>query len=179
MAEAATAAVAAGTAGPDLEEFVRRFQAGWSASSLEMHNELWTDEIELHQPILGSLYGRDQCNRAFEKMFTLSPDLTLDVREWEGAGHHLYISFVFRTTFGGSELRWAAVDQFLLNDEGLILRRDSYFDPLPVLRHMLLHPRGWPQALRARLIPKLQDKRAWHPFVPGPTSGRRERKPSM
>ena len=148
----------------DLSEFVRRFQAGWAASSLEMHNGLWTDEVELHQPILGSLYGREQCHRAFEKLFILTPDLTLDVREWEGAGRHLYISFVFRASFGGSQLRWPAVDQFLLNDEGLILRRDSYFDPLPVLRHMLTHPRGWPKALRARLIPRLQDERNQLPF---------------
>lgn len=37
-------------------------------------------------------------------------------------------------------------DRFALED-GLITERLVYFDPLPLLRHMLRHPRRWPAAI--------------------------------
>jgi len=50
-------------------EFVEQFQAAWAASDPDQHRALWTDEVELHQPVLGSLYGRAACERAFTRMF--------------------------------------------------------------------------------------------------------------
>jgi predicted SnoaL-like aldol condensation-catalyzing enzyme len=141
-------------------EFVERFEAAWAASDLECHDSLWADDVELHQPMLGSLYGRDACREAFERLFKMAPDLTVKVDGWSERYGVLLIAFTFHTRFGGAELTWPAVDAFRLNDEGRVLRRDSFWDPLPVLVHLLRHPRGWPAALRARLIPRLQDGRA-------------------
>lgn len=142
-------------------DYVEHFQRAWAASSLEMHEERWSEGIELHQPLLGSLYGREQCRRAFEKLFALTPDLTLAVDGWSGNADSLFIAFTFTSTFGGAELRWPAVDRFRLNPNGLIVRRDSFFDPSIVLGHMLRHPRGWPRALRSGLVPRRPKPPPW------------------
>lgn len=147
-------------------EFVDRFQAAWAASDLDQHNALWTDDIELHQPVLGSLYGREACHEAFTQLFRMAPDLTVKVDGWSENDGLVLISFTFHTMFGGSELSWPGVDAFRLDDEGRIVRRDSFWDPLPVLAHLLRHPSGWARALRARLIPRLQDREvARHPIA--------------
>jgi hypothetical protein len=142
-------------------EFVAEFQRAWSANALEVHPLLWAEQIELHQPLLGSLYGRAQCERAFGKLFELSPDLTVEVTGWSGDPDSLFVAFVFSMTFGGAELRWPAVDRFRLDEHGMIRRRDSFFDPSPVLAHVLRHPRGWPRALRAKLVPRRPDPPPW------------------
>jgi predicted SnoaL-like aldol condensation-catalyzing enzyme len=139
-------------------EFVERFQAAWAASDLEQHQVLWTDDVELHQPILGSLYGREACREAFARMFDMAPDLTVKVDGWSERDGVLTISFTFHTTFGGSPVTWPAVDAFRLDGDGRVLRRDSFWDPLPVLVHLLRHPSAWPRALRTRMIPRLQDR---------------------
>jgi hypothetical protein len=139
-------------------QFVEHFQAAWAASDLDQHYSLWTENIELHQPILGSLYGREACRNAFSRLFAMAPDLTVEVDGWSERDGMLMISFTFHTMFGGSWLSWPAVDAFRLDEDGRVLRRDSFWDPLPVVAHLLRHPSGWPRALRARMIPRLQDR---------------------
>jgi SnoaL-like domain len=145
----------------DPAEFVRRFQRAWDGEGLEFHTELWTEGIELHQPLLGSLYGPEECQRGFSKLFVLSPDLTTTVDDWRGDSDSLYIAFTFSTIFGGAELRWPAVDRFRLSEDGLILRRDSFFDLSLVMRLMLRHPRGWPRVLRAGIVPRRATPPPW------------------
>ena len=145
----------------DPARFVEQFEDSWARSSADSHGLLWRPDVELHQPILGSLYGWEACHEAFTRLFTLAPDLTLDVDGWSGDADSLYVSFAFRTEFGGSELRWPAVDRFRLDGEGKILRRDSFFDPQPVLGYLIRHPSGWPRALKARLIPRRPDRPPW------------------
>jgi hypothetical protein len=99
--------------------------------------------------------------RAFGKLFELAPDLTVEVTSWSGTTHSLWIAFGFKTVFGGAELRWPAVDRFLLDEQGLIVRRDSFFDPLPALVHIVRHPRGWGRVARARLVPRVPNPPPW------------------
>ena len=149
-------------------EFVEHSQAAWAASDLDRHDALWTDDVELHQPVLGSLYGREACTKAFSRLFEMAPDLTVHVDGWSEKDGVLLISFTFHTRFGGSELSWPAVDAFRLDEEGRVVRRDSFWDPLPVLAHLLRHPSAWARALRARVIPRLQDREvARRPIVGG------------
>lgn len=141
-------------------DFVEHFQTAWAASDLGQHYALWTDGVELHQPILGSLYGREACHDAFARLFSVAPDLTVRVDGWSERDGVLLISFTFHTRFGGSELSWPAVDAFLLDGDGRVLRRDSFWDPLPVVAYLARHPKAWARALRARLLlPRLQDAR--------------------
>lgn len=142
--------------------FVEHFQAAWGASDVDQLAAVWTDDVELHQPMLGSLYGRDACHQAFSRVFTLTPDLTVSVDGWNERDELLMISFTFHTTLGGSPLSWPAIDAFRLDEDGRILRRDSFWDPLPVLAHLARHPSGWARALRARMIPRRQDEAVAH-----------------
>ena len=90
-------------------------------------------EHELHQPLLGSLHGREECRRAFSKVFVLSPDLRTEVYDWVGDLDSLYVAFTFHTTLAAPSSDGPAVDRFRISGEGLILRRDSYWDLSQVL----------------------------------------------
>lgn len=146
-------------------EFVRRFEEVWRAPSVDLHEQLWAPDVELHQPLLGSLHGREECRRAFAKLFVLAPDLTAEVDGYSGAPDSLFISFAFDALVGGARVRWPAVDRFLLDEQGRIRRRDSFFDASTPLVHLARHPGAWPRALRARLIPR----RAAPPPWPSPS----------
>ena len=142
-------------------EFVERFERAWAGHGVEPLAALWSAEIELHQPLLGSLHGREECRRAFAKVFVLSPDLRTEVHDWAGDLDSLYVAFTFHATFGGANLEWPAVDHFRVSADGLILRRDSYWDLSQVLRMMARRPRGWSRMLTARLIPRRPDPPPW------------------
>jgi hypothetical protein len=43
--------------------FVGEFQRAWSPEGIEVHHSLWHERVELHQPLLGSLYERTACAR--------------------------------------------------------------------------------------------------------------------
>ena len=142
-------------------EFVERFERGWAGDGVEPLAELWSEHIELHQPLLGSLHGREECRKAFTRVFVLSPDLTTEVHDWAGDLDSLYVAFTFHTTFGGARLEWPAVDRFRVSADGLILRRDSYWDLSHVMRMMARHPRGWPRMVRAGLVPRRPAPPPW------------------
>jgi hypothetical protein len=60
-----------------------------------------------------------------------------------------YIELTLRGTLGGRPVAWRACDRATLRD-GLVVERESYFDPLPLLRAILTRPRAWPALARAR-----------------------------
>jgi hypothetical protein len=142
-------------------EFVERFEQAWAGDGVEPLAELWSEDIELHQPLLGSLHGREECRRAFSKVFVLSPDLRTEVHDWAGDLDSLYVAFTFHATFGGAKLQWPAVDRFRISGDGLILRRDSYWDLAQVMLMMVGRPRGWTRMFRAGLIPRRPHPPRW------------------
>ena len=66
------------------------------------------------------------------KVFVLSPDLRTEVHDWAGDLDSLYVAFTY-TTLAAPSSEWPAVDRFRISGEGLILRRDSYWDLSQVL----------------------------------------------
>ena len=133
--------------------FVERFRQAWSRPDLDLHQSLWTEDVVLHQPMMGIVVGQTACREAFARLFNLIPDLHARVHRWSGEGHELFIEITLIGTFGGREISWPATDRFLLRD-GLIVERRSYFDSMPLLLAMLLRPRGWPTLLRSGFWPR-------------------------
>jgi ketosteroid isomerase-like protein len=135
--------------------FVERFKEVWAAPDLAAHEALWSDDIVLVQPLMGTLRGKAECRAAFARLFRQIPDIRAVVHRWSASDEAIFIEFTLRGTFGGSEIAWSAVDRFLLED-GLIAERVSYFDAAPLITAMAARPRGWRRLAATRFVPRLQ-----------------------
>ena len=136
--------------------FVERFQDAWADPDLAAHEALWSDDIVLVQPLMGTLRGREECRAAFARLFRQIPDIRAVVHRWSVSDDDaLFIEFTLHGTFGGREVSWTAVDRFVLVD-GLIAERVSYFDAAPLVVTMASRPRGWRRLLATRFVPRFE-----------------------
>ncbi|BBX22108.1 hypothetical protein MTER_15190 [Mycolicibacter terrae] len=129
-------------------EFAERFADTWRTPDLAKHEALWSEDIELVQPLMGTLRGKQACLSAFQRLFALVPDLHADVHHVGHGADRVFIEFTLSGTYGGKPIAWDAVDRFTFAD-GLIAQRVSYFDATPLALKLLGRPRGWDRLLRA------------------------------
>lgn len=129
-------------------EFAERFADTWRTPDLAKHEALWSEDIVLVQPLMGSLRGKQTCLAAFQRLFALVPDLHADVHSVGHGADRVFIEFTLSGTYGGKPIAWDAVDRFTFTD-GLIAQRVSYFDATPLALTLLGRPRGWDRLLRA------------------------------
>ncbi|ORV10350.1 nuclear transport factor 2 family protein [Mycobacterium celatum] len=129
-------------------EFAERFADTWRTPDLAKHEALWSDDIELIQPLMGTLRGKQACRSAFHRLFVLVPDLHADVHTVGHGGREVFIEFTLSGTYGGKPIAWDAVDRFTFTD-GLIAQRVSYFNATPLVLKLLGRPRGWGRLARA------------------------------
>ena len=104
--------------------------------------------------MMPAVKGRAAARESFERLLRLIPDLHTVVHRWSADGDVVFIEFTLVGTFGGRELRWPAVDRFVLRD-GLIAERVSYFDAVPLAIAMLSRPRGWRRLISTGFRPSL------------------------
>ena len=121
------------------EDFVRRFQAFWSAPDVEHLGELLTDDVRLAQPLSSPTHGLEAGKAAFRRLFRQFPDLRATVDRWSGDDAQVFIEFRLRATLGSSVVEWPAVDRFTLRGQRAS-ERVSYFDALPLLGKLARHP---------------------------------------
>jgi ketosteroid isomerase-like protein len=118
--------------------------------------DLFADRIEpwLHpdvrmiQPQLPGLAGRGPFRERFVRpLFELMPDLSGHVERSGTSDDGCYVELTLTGTLGGRPVSWRVCDRMTLRD-GLVIERESYFDPSPVLRAALTRPRAWRPLLR-------------------------------
>ena len=101
-----------------------KLRAGLAGDGVEPLAELWSENTS-YQPLLeSSLHGREECEAGVQqgvRALARSEDRGCDW--WRPPT--LYVAFTYP---GGAKLGGHAVDRFRISDEGLILRRDSYWD---------------------------------------------------
>ena len=133
------------------EEFAARFAARfaetWRTPDLAKHEALWSDDIVLTQPMMGTLRGKRACRTAFQRLFALVPDLHADVHTVGHGVREVFIEFTLSGTYGGKPIAWHAVYRFTFTD-GLIAERVSYFDSAPLMLKFVGSPRGWNRLAR-------------------------------
>jgi ketosteroid isomerase-like protein len=127
--------------------FAERFADTWRTPDLAKHESLWSDDIVLIQPMMGTLRGKRACRAAFERLFALVPDLHADVHSFGHGDREVFIEFTLSGTYGGKPIAWDAVDRFTFTG-GLIAERVSYFDASVVVLTLLRRPGGWGRLAR-------------------------------
>jgi ketosteroid isomerase-like protein len=139
--------------------WVLAFAEGWlapaSADAFADHFQPWFDpHIRLIQPQLPTLVGHHAFRERFARpLFALIPDLDGQVERFAVGADCAYIELTLRGTLGGRPIAWRVCDRATLRD-GLVVERESYFDPTPLLRALLTRPRAWPALIRARRRPR-------------------------
>jgi ketosteroid isomerase-like protein len=141
------------------QAWVLAFAEGWlapaSADAFADHFQPWFDpHVRLRQPLLPTLVGHQAFQERFVwPLFALIPDLTGQVERFAIGADGVYIELTVRGTLGGRPIAWRVCDRATLRD-GLVVERESYFDPTPLLRALLTRPRAWPALARARRRPR-------------------------
>lgn len=127
--------------------FAERFADTWRTPDLAQHEALWSEDIVLTQPMMGTVRGKQACRQAFARLFALVPDLHADVHSVGHGTNQVFIAFTLSGTYGGKPIAWDAVDRFTFVD-GLIAERISYFDATPLVLTLCGRPRGWDRLAR-------------------------------
>jgi hypothetical protein len=147
------------------QAWVLAFAHGWlapaSADAFADHFQPWFDpRIRLLQPLLPTLVGHQAFRERFARpLFALIPDLDGQVERFAIGADCAYVELTLRGTLGGRPIAWRACDRATLRD-GLVVERESYFDPTPLLRAILTRPRAWPALARARRQQRHRSSRA-------------------
>ncbi len=127
--------------------FAEQFADTWRSPDLAKHEALWSDDIVLTQPLMGTLRGRQACRDSFQRLFALVPDLHAEVHRVGHGPTEVFIEFTLSGTYGGKPIAWDAVDRFTFAD-GLIAERVSYFDSTPLIGKLVGRPAGWERLVR-------------------------------
>ncbi|MCP9622738.1 nuclear transport factor 2 family protein [Nocardia otitidiscaviarum] len=128
--------------GSEHEEFVAKFTDFWRDPSAERMAEILHPDVVLLQPLAAPMHGIEAARAEFRGIWRMLPDLHARIDRWRGDSDVLFIEFRLRARVGRSLLEWPNIDRFVLRDGKAVLRT-NYFDPLPVLGKVLVHPSLW------------------------------------
>src|SRR4029453_10550486 len=137
------------------QAWVFAFAEGWwaptSPEAFADHFEPWLHpHVRLIQPGMPMVVGRRAFRERFARpLFALIPDLPGQVERPGGGADCRYLELALRGTPGGRPVAWRPCDRATLRD-GVVVERESYFDPTPLLRAILTRPRAWPVLARTR-----------------------------
>ncbi len=126
-----------------LEHAVDLFAAGWRAPQPHAWDRLMADDVELEQPLLRNGRGIALWHDEVRRLLQLLPDLEGEVLDWAGRGDSLFIRLRLTASAAGKPVVFEAVDHLMLSEDGLVTRRISSFDPLPMSLLLLRRPRIW------------------------------------
>jgi hypothetical protein len=164
------------SARPDIDAakaWVSAVAGGWrapaSADAFADHFRPWFNpDVRFIQPQLPTLVGQRAFRERFARpLFALIPDLHGQVERAAVGADCAYIELTLRGPLGRRPIAWRACDRTTLRD-GLVVERESYFDPLPLLRAILTRPRAWAALVRAQMTLRLhRDTRGTKTTTPG------------
>lgn len=143
----------------DPSRVVDVFAAGWREPHPHAWDDLFAAEVELAQPLLRSGRGIALWQTELARLLAFLPDLTGHVLSWAHGQGVVFIEIELTGTVASTPLSLKAVDRLELNPEGLVVRRASFFDPLPVALSLLGRPRAWLTWWRSGVGPLLARRR--------------------
>jgi hypothetical protein len=151
---------------------IEAFTAGWDAPGPHAWDALLADDVELVQPMLSDGRGRELWWDEASRLMALLPDLRGEVLDWSAAEGTIFIHVGFTATLAGRPFCWRAVDHLRVDESGALLRRESFFDSVPVALALLRRPRAWPAWWRSGIAPAAARRRLMRsPVRTNPTKG--------
>jgi len=135
------------------EDFPAVFAEGWALPKpgpfLDYFRPLIHDNATLVQPMFPDAHGPAEVERMFRRLFSLFPDLRAEMQRSALQGDAVFIESECTSELVRKVVHFSVCDRFVIND-GRMLERRSYSDPMPVLLAVLGHPTMWRGALRSR-----------------------------
>ncbi len=124
-------------------EFIDFFDRGWRVGAGEAFFEHFLPrmhpDVLMTQPMSPPVRGPDQVRELFESAFRAIPDMRGEVVSWGETADGVIVELPLSGHLGGRPVRWTTMDRIVLED-GLIKERHAHFDPLPLVKAMLLRP---------------------------------------
>ena len=135
--------------GPELQEFIDRYNAAWNGHDVESIVEMHTDDSVFENHTTGDLnVGREAIGTAIRGIFTVFPDLEFETRrqylredlvvqEWTARGTHLgkMSRAGIEVEPTGMPVEYRGMDVIPIED-GLVARKDVYSDGVTLLRQL-------------------------------------------
>jgi steroid delta-isomerase-like uncharacterized protein len=135
--------------GPELEEFIDRYNAAWNAHDVDEILELHTDDSVFENHTTGDLnVGKEAIGSAIRGIFAVFPDLEFETRrryvrddlvvqEWTARGTHLgkMTRSGVEVEPTGKRVEYRGMDVIPIED-GLVGRKDVYSDGVTLLRQL-------------------------------------------
>jgi steroid delta-isomerase-like uncharacterized protein len=135
--------------GPELQDFIDRYNAAWNDHDVEAIVSMHTDDSVFENHVTGDVnVGREQIARAIEGIFSVFPDLRFETRrayiredlvvqEWTARGTHegTMTRSGIEVPPTGRKVDYKGMDVIPIRD-GLVARKDVYSDSVTLLRQL-------------------------------------------
>jgi steroid delta-isomerase-like uncharacterized protein len=135
--------------GPELEQFIDRYNAAWNAHDVDAILEMHTDDSVFENHTTGDLnVGKEAIGSAIRGIFTVFPDLEFETRrryirdglvvqEWTARGTHLgkMSRSGMEVEPTGRSVEYRGMDVIPIAD-GRVARKDVYSDGVTLLRQL-------------------------------------------
>ena len=135
--------------GPDLQEFIDRYNAAWNAHDVVAIVGMHTDDSVFENHTTGDVnVGKEAIGNAIRGIFTVFPDLEFETRrmyvrnnlvvqEWTARGTHLgkMSRAGLEVEPTGRHVEYRGMDVIPIED-GLVARKDVYSDGVTLLRQL-------------------------------------------
>ena len=135
--------------GPELQEFIDRYNAAWNDHDVDAIVSMHTDDSVFENHVTGDLnVGREQIGKAIAGIFAVFPDLSFEARrayirddlvvqEWTARGTHEgpMTRSGIELAPTGKQVEYKGMDVIPIRD-GLVARKDVYSDSVTLLRQL-------------------------------------------
>ena len=135
--------------GPELEQFIDRYNDAWNAHDVDAILEMHSDDSVFENHTTGDVnVGKQQIGAAVRGIFTVFPDLEFETRrryvrddlvvqEWTARGTHLgkMTRSGMEVEPTGRSVEYRGMDVIPIED-GLVARKDVYSDGVTLLRQL-------------------------------------------
>ena len=135
--------------GPELQEFIDRYNAAWNGHDVETIVSMHTEDSVFENHVTGDVnVGREKIGRAIEGIFSVFPDLSFEgrrtyiredlvVQEWTARGTHegTMTRSGMEVPPTGRKVDYRGMDVIPIRD-GLVARKDVYSDSVTLLRQL-------------------------------------------
>jgi steroid delta-isomerase-like uncharacterized protein len=135
--------------GPELQEFIDRYNAAWNDHDVETIVSMHTDDSVFENHVTGDVnVGGEQIAKAIAGIFSVFPDLNFETRrayirddlvvqEWTARGTHegTMTRSGVEVPPTGRKVEYKGMDVIPIRD-GLVARKDVYSDSVTLLRQL-------------------------------------------